>query len=567
MLLSAHLIIAGMLDFPLWLRATHFLNLLFISLLVRSGFEILSAHPKLYWNDDCTPGSEWLRFTRKRMRTTELWTSRDEEVSFSSWLALPGHRNLGLGRHWHFLTDAGWLLTGILYVLMLCVTPEWRRLVPTSWAILPGAWHALRTYLGLHLVRTPGHYNSLEQLAYFSVVFLLSPLAIATGIAMSPSISARFPWYIRLFRGRQSARSLHFLCLCAYVGFFVVHLAMVIAHGLTDEMGLIVLGDIHHSTGAHGLMLGLAGLAGVIVIHVLSTRISVDHPRVVQRITQALTDPLRRALFGHGVSAQRYARDDISPYFRVNGRPPADAGYAAMAAGSFARFSLAVDGLVERPLRLTLDELRKWPTHSQITEHCCIQGWSAVAEWGGVSVADVMHECRPLPEARYLVLYAFDDKSTSEPHPAGSGCYYGTIDIAVASHPQTILAYEMNGQPLPIPHGAPLRLRVETQLGFAMVKYVRRIELVHDYRHIGAAGTSSRRSLPTRCARSSRCRPPRTRWSSRATSAERGLLYRTRGSTPLAADTRPSRCGPTIRRSCGGVTTSSACSTSAFTGC
>ena len=106
-----------MLDFPLWLRATHFLNLLFLSLLVRSGLEILSAHPKLYWNDDCTPGSEWLRLTRKRLPEHELWTSRDEETSFSSWIALPGRNNLGLGRHWHFLADAGWLLTGLLYVV------------------------------------------------------------------------------------------------------------------------------------------------------------------------------------------------------------------------------------------------------------------------------------------------------------------------------------------------------------------------------------------------------------------------------------------------------------------
>src|ERR1017187_6919156 len=165
------------LDYPLWLRATHFLNLLFLSLLARSGQEILSAHPKLYWNDDCTPGCEWLRLTRKRMPARNLWTSRDEEESFSSWIALPGRRNLGLGRHWHFLADAGWLLTGLLYVVMLCATPEWRRLVPTSWSILPAAWQVLRSYLSLHLVVTPGRYNPLEQLAYCAVVFLLSPLA------------------------------------------------------------------------------------------------------------------------------------------------------------------------------------------------------------------------------------------------------------------------------------------------------------------------------------------------------------------------------------------------------
>jgi DMSO/TMAO reductase YedYZ molybdopterin-dependent catalytic subunit/thiosulfate reductase cytochrome b subunit len=474
------------LDFPIWLRATHFLNLLFISLLVRSGFEILSAHPKLYWNDDCTPGSEWLRFTRRKMPEHELWTSRDEEESFSSWIALPGRKNLGLGRHWHFLADAGWLLTGVLYVVMLCVTPEWRRLIPTSWAIIPGAAHALLTYLSFHLVVTPGHYNPLEQLAYFSVVFLLSPLAIATGLAMSPSIAARHPWYIRIFHGRQAARSIHFLCLCAYLAFFAVHLTMVILHGEIAEMGLIVLGDVRDVHGSLGLIVGLAGLGGVIVIHIVATWYSLKHPRLVQRRTEVLLDPLRRTLFGRGVSAQHYTRSEISPYFRVNGRPPADADYAAMARENFASFVLEVDGLVEQPLRATLAELRSWPRRTQITKHNCIQGWSAVASWSGVTLTEVMRRCRPLPAARYLVFYALDDKSTSEPDPAGPGRFYGTISVALASHPQTILAYDMNDSPLPVPHGAPLRVRVETQLGFTMVKYVRRIEFVHDYRHIGA---------------------------------------------------------------------------------
>ncbi len=475
-----------MLDYPLWLRATHFLNLLFLSLLVRSGVEILSAHPKLYWNDDCTPGSEWLRLTRKRLPADGLWTSRDEEESFSSWIALPGRKNLGLGRHWHFLADAGWLLTGLLYVVMLCVSSEWRRLVPTSWSILPGAWHALRAYLTLHLVVTPGGYNPLEQLAYFSVVFLLSPLAIATGLAMSPSISARFPWYMRFFGGRQAARSVHFLCLCAFLLFFAVHLAMVIAHGEISEMALIVLGDVHDVHGAVGLMVGLTGLAGIVMIHVVATRYSLRYPRLVQQRTQALTDPLRRALFGHGRSVQQYASSEISAHFRVNGRPPADASYEAMTRDQFASFVLEVDGLVEQPLRLTLPELRRWPKHTQITKHCCIQGWSAIASWSGVSMGDIVRRCRPHATARYIVFYALDDKSTSEPDPAGPGCFYGTIDIALASHPQTILAYDMNNRPLPVPHGAPLRLRVETQLGFTMVKYVRRIEFVDDYRHIGA---------------------------------------------------------------------------------
>ena len=100
------------LEYPLWLRAAHFFNFLFLSLLVRSGLEILSAHPRLYWNDHCTPGSEWLKFTRKRRPKDRLWTASDEESSFPSAIALPGHENLGLGRHWHFLADFAWLLTG-----------------------------------------------------------------------------------------------------------------------------------------------------------------------------------------------------------------------------------------------------------------------------------------------------------------------------------------------------------------------------------------------------------------------------------------------------------------------
>ena len=179
------------LDYPLWLRATHFFNFLFLSLLVRSGIEILSAHPRLYWNDHCTPGSEWLNFTKKRRRTDRLWTASDEESSFPPLIALPGRENLGLGRHWHFLADFAWLLTGLVYIVMLFISPEWRRLIPASLQVVPDAGRALLSYLTLHIVETPGAYNALQQLSYAGVVFLLAPFSIATGIAMSPAIAAR----------------------------------------------------------------------------------------------------------------------------------------------------------------------------------------------------------------------------------------------------------------------------------------------------------------------------------------------------------------------------------------
>lgn len=117
--------------------------------------------------------------------------------------------------------------------------------------------------------------------------------------------------------------------------------------------------------------------------------------------------------------------------------------------------------------------------------HDCIQGWSYVAAWTGAPLVDVLARCRPRPAARYAVFHAYDDKARSEPRPAGAGCYYDALALDLTSQPQAILAYEMNGQPLTIPHGAPLRLRLETQLGFKMVKYLRAIELVESYRPLG----------------------------------------------------------------------------------
>jgi methionine sulfoxide reductase catalytic subunit len=173
-------------------------NFLFLSLLVRSGLEILSAHPRrFYWNDHCTPGSEWLKFTKKRRPADRLWTASDEETSFPPLLALPGRENLGLGRHWHFIADFAWLLTGLVYIAMLWTSAEWRRLIPASWQIIPDAGRALLGYLTLHIVEAPGRYNGLQQLSYAAVVFLLAPFSIATGIAMSPAVAARFPWYIK----------------------------------------------------------------------------------------------------------------------------------------------------------------------------------------------------------------------------------------------------------------------------------------------------------------------------------------------------------------------------------
>ncbi len=130
-----------------WIGISHYLNLLFIGFMVRSGLEILSAHPKLYWNDGCQPGTEWLKFTRKQMPRDRLWTAEDEQTEFPSWIALPGKRQLGMGRHWHLFCAIFWLLNGLTYIVLLFGTGEWRRLIPTSWSVFPEAVHAASTYL------------------------------------------------------------------------------------------------------------------------------------------------------------------------------------------------------------------------------------------------------------------------------------------------------------------------------------------------------------------------------------------------------------------------------------
>jgi len=293
-----------MLDFPLWLRATHVLNILFLSLLARSGLEILSAHPKLYWNDDCTPGREWLRFTKKTMPRDKLWTGRDEEESFPSWLALPGHRCLGLGRHWHFASVTAWLATGAVYVVLLFTTGDWRRLVPTSWSVFANAWQALLDYLQFRIPADAG-YNGLQQLSYFGVVFLLAPFMLATGAAMSPAIAAQFPRYSALFGGRQSARSLHFLSLAAFTAFTVVHTAMVLAHGLHEGDRLGNHWSRHRPIDS---CLGHAFLAAIPTPHAASAwRRGRSHP----------TDALPR---GH-VASRLPALRDLAVFSRQ--RPPA----------------------------------------------------------------------------------------------------------------------------------------------------------------------------------------------------------------------------------------------------
>lgn len=479
------------LTYPLWVGLTHVANLLFLTLLMRSGIEILGGHPMLYWNDACTPGSEWLRFTRKKMPTDIPWTAEDEKEPYSPWIALPGRDHLGIGRYWHFAAVIGWVLTGIIYLLLMIFSGRIWQLIPHSWEIFPQAFDTLVIYLSLRMPPDTGHYNALQQLAYFGVIFILAPLQIMTGIAMSPAVAGRFPWYTRPFGGRQAARSLHFIGLILFAGFIVHHVAVVIAHGLGYELSMIVLG-IMNPTDAEkttAIWVGSAGLAVIVAIHVWATRASLKSPRKIQHLLMRIVDPTRNLVFGRLRSRQKYTRDQITPDPRANGRPPKNETYQALLADDFKDWKFEVTGLVETPLSLTLEQLRELPQTSQITRHCCIQGWGYIAEWQGVAIQTLLEMCKPTEQARYILFETFDEKwedpQEKDDNAQQVSNFYSVLELRQGQFPQTILAYSMNQQPLPEKFGAPLRLRVESQLGFKMAKFVCRMRLVDDYKNIG----------------------------------------------------------------------------------
>jgi DMSO/TMAO reductase YedYZ molybdopterin-dependent catalytic subunit len=179
--------------------------------------------------------------------------------------------------------------------------------------------------------------------------------------------------------------------------------------------------------------------------------------------------------------AQEFSAADLSPEFRSNGTAnPDDRQYQALAANHFADWSLKIDGLVRRPLQMTLQQLRAMAGRTQITRHDCVEGWSAIGKWTGVPLSAVLKLAAPRPEARFVVFHCAD------PMDANGSKYYESIDFEDAYHPQTILAYDLNDGPLPIANGAPLRIRIERQLGYKMAKYIMRIELVESFANIGA---------------------------------------------------------------------------------
>jgi DMSO/TMAO reductase YedYZ molybdopterin-dependent catalytic subunit len=191
----------------------------------------------------------------------------------------------------------------------------------------------------------------------------------------------------------------------------------------------------------------------------------------VLRSAEKLTMSSQRLIGGRDALAREYREADMSPIFRSNGtRQPNTPDYERHLAEGFANWRVVVDGLVARPLSVPIQALRALPHRTQITRHDCVEGWSAIGKWHGVPLSRILEAAGLSTRANYIVFHCADR--------FGTWPYYESIDLVDAFHPQTILAWGMNGQLLPVPNGAPLRLRVERQLGYKHAKYIQRIQAV-----------------------------------------------------------------------------------------
>ena len=459
---------------PAAVRITHWsVTLGFFGLLV-SGIAILLAHPRLYWGEDGALGAPSLL---------------DLPMPF----VLVGQS--GWGRSLHFLSAWICVLSGGVYILSGLWTKHFRRnLLPARTALAwRPLWQAVSNHLRLRPAAEGEAYNVVQRLAYLTVVFLLFPLIVLAGLAMSPAVVSAAPWIVTVFGGQQSARTVHFFAASLLVLFFLVHVAMVSLSGFGNRVRAMLTARGATSEPATGraflprrrlITTGLAaagGASGVAVAAYLADRyglIPPDHGGIYGA-GETLTYAAQRVLLSGHSLAREFDRRHISKVTPVNGPPPENMSYLIHRTTDFVNWRLAVDGLVARPASFSLEDLKRFPARSQITHQACEEGWSFIAEWTGVPLSSVLNSVGVYPQAKYVVFLPFDES-------------WDSVDMSDAWHPQTLLAYGMNGQDLPAAHGAPLRLKIPRQLGYKNVKYLSRVIITDNLKNFGKGlGSSS----------------------------------------------------------------------------
>lgn len=350
-------------------------------------------------------------------------------------------------------------------------------LIPTSVDVFPNALSTALQYLSLDLPQNAGFstYNALQLLAYFITVFIAAPLALVSGLLQSPAVAGKFGTGAGLLN-RQVARTVHFGVLLWMLMFIIIHTLMIFVTGFVENVNHMTLGTDTNSLV--GVALYLAWMAVVAAFWFVASPLTIRHPRAIQRAGRFIVGRLKGLLENTNPTAT-YSEADISEYFWTNGERPESQEYRRLQAGGWADYTLRVDGLVEHPAEISYRDLLAMPRQDQITQHFCIQGWSGIAKWTGVPMRAICELVRPAPNANWVVFYSFAEGTVG-------GRYYDCHPIASMAHDLTILAYEMNGEPLNESHGAPLRLRNEVELGFKQVKWIQAIEFVESFDHLGA---------------------------------------------------------------------------------
>ena len=225
-------------------------------------------------------------------------------------------------------------------------------------------------------------------------------------------------------------------------------------------------------------LFGLGASVGALALSGCDRIAATPGARALFEGTEHLTGAAQRLITNRHALAPEYSGADLSPVFRSNGTAmPDTSDYAKLLGGGFADWRLKLGGLVAKPLSLSLPQLTALPTRTQITRHDCVEGWSAIGQWNGVPLNLLLNAAMLSPQARYIVFHCYDRFGGSE--------YYESVDLIDAFHPQTILAWALNGRMLPVQNGAPLRLRVERQLGYKQAKYLRAIEAVASLASVG----------------------------------------------------------------------------------
>ena len=247
-------------------RITHWINVLALSLLLMSGLQIFNAHPALYWGAKSVFAHPWLSMVAgdkggqpvgltilggHRFETTGLfgWSGKagmGEPRGFPAWATIPSYRDLADGRRWHFFFAWLFVINGLVYWAMGLIQRHIQRdLWPKRWQLKPAhIWHEIVTHAQLKFPKgeEAKTYNILQKGAYLAVVLILLPLMVATGLTMSPGFDSAAPWLLDLFGGRQSARSIHFICAGLIVAFIVVHLVMVLVSGVWNNIRSMITG-------------------------------------------------------------------------------------------------------------------------------------------------------------------------------------------------------------------------------------------------------------------------------------------------------------------------------------